>query len=132
MISESFRAEWSPRLLSILRLIAGLMFMQHGLTKYFGFPVPSPAGFQMMSLAGAAGAIEIVCGFLIAIGLFTRIAAFLASGEMAIGYFMYHAPLGFFPQANKGELAIFFCFVFLYLALEGGGSWSVDRAASRR
>jgi putative oxidoreductase len=132
MFSESFRAEWSPRLLSILRIIAGLMFMQHGLTKYFGFPVASPAGFQMASLLGAAGLIEIIGGALIAIGLFARVVAFLASGEMAIGYFMFHAPKGFFPQANGGELAIFYCFFFLYIALEGGGPWGIDGARSRR
>ncbi len=132
MISESVRAEWAPRLLSIIRIIAGLMFMQHGLTKYFGFPVASPAGFQVFAMAGAAGAIEIVCGALIAAGLFARVAAFLASGEMAIGYFMYHAPKGFFPQANGGELAIFFCFVFLYIAVEGPGPWSIDALRTRK
>ena len=131
MLSDSFRAEWSPRLLSVIRIIAGLMFMQHGLTKYFGFPVMSPAGFQVASMAGAAGIIEIVAGALIAAGLFARLAAFLASGEMAIGYFMYHFPKGFFPQANGGELAIFFCFFFLYIALQGPGPWSIDAARSR-
>jgi len=131
MISDSFRVEWSPRLLSVIRIIAGLMFMQHGLTKYFAFPLPTPAGFQAASMVGAAGVIEIVAGALIAAGLFARIAAFLASGEMAIGYFMYHFPKGFFPQANGGELAIFYCFFFLYIALEGPGPWSVDAARSR-
>jgi putative oxidoreductase len=131
MVSDAFRAEWSPRLLSVVRIIVGLLFMQHGLTKYFGFPVASPAGFQMFALAGAAGVIEIVCGGLVAIGLFARLAAFLASGEMAIGYFMYHFPRGFFPQANGGELAIFFCFIFLYISLVGPGPWSVDAARSR-
>ena len=126
MIDDAFRAAWSPRLLSLLRMIAGLMFMQHGLSKYFGFPAPSPATFQMVSLLGLAGMIEIVAGALIAVGLFTRVAAFLSSGQMAIGYFMSHAPRGFFPQANGGELAIFYCFVFLYIALEGGGPWSLD------
>jgi putative oxidoreductase len=131
MISESTRATWSPRLLSIVRIIVGLMFMQHGLTKYFGFPLASPAGFQAFSLVGAAGVIEIVAGALIAVGLFARVAAFLASGEMAIGYFLYHAPKSFFPQVNGGEAAIFYCFIFLYIALEGGGPWSVDAARSR-
>ena len=131
MISESFRATWSPRLLSVIRIIVGLMFMQHGLTKYFGFPVATPAGFQALSMVGAAGVIEIVAGALIAIGLFARCAAFLASGEMAIGYFLYHAPRSFFPQANGGEAAIFYCFIFLYIALEGGGPWSIDAARSK-
>ena|ERR1051326_4599288 len=131
MISESFRAEWSPRLLSVLRIIVGLMFMQHGLSKYFAFPAASPPTFQMMSLLGLAGVMEIICGGLVAIGLFTRVAAFLASGEMAVGYFMSHAPRGFFPQANAGELAVFYCWVFLYLALEGPGPWSIDALRSR-
>lgn len=132
MISDTFRATWSPRLFSILRIIAGLMFMQHGLSKYFGFPAVSPPGFHALGLLGVAGVIEIVCGGLVAIGLFARVAAFIASGEMAFAYFMSHFPRSFFPQANGGELAIFFCFVFLYIALEGPGPWSVDAARSRR
>jgi putative oxidoreductase len=132
MISESFRAEWSPRLLSVIRILVGLLFLQHGLSKYFGFPGPSPATFQTMSLLGLAGLIEIVAGALVAVGLFTRVAAFIASGEMAVAYFMSHAPQNFFPIVNRGEAAIFFCFVFLYLALEGPGPWSVDALRSRR
>ncbi len=128
MIDDAFRAAWSPRVLSVLRLIAGLMFMQHGLTKYFGFPAPTPATFQMYSLLGAAGALEVVGGALIAMGLFTRAAAFVCSGQMAVAYFMSHAPRGFFPQPNGGELAILYCFVFLYIALQGGGPWSLDAA----
>jgi putative oxidoreductase len=131
MVSETFRATWSPRLLSIVRIIAGLMFMEHGLAKYFGFPSASPPNFDPMSMAGAAGVIEIVAGALVAVGLFARVAAFLASGEMAIGYFMVHAPKSFFPLANGGQLAIFFCFFFLYIALEGPGPWSIDGARSR-
>jgi putative oxidoreductase len=131
MVSETFRATWSPRLLSIVRIIAGLMFMQHGLTKYFGFPNAVPPNFNPMSMTGAAGVIELVTGALIAVGLFSRVAAFLASGEMAIGYFMYHAPRSFFPMTNGGELAIFYCFVFLYIALEGPGPWSIGGARSR-
>jgi putative oxidoreductase len=118
---------WTSRVLSLLRIMAGLMFMEHGLTKYFGFPGPQPHGFAMMSLAGAAGAIELVGGALVTIGLFTRIAAFIMSGEMAVAYFMAHAPRSFFPFLNGGELAILFCFVFLYLAVAGGGAWSLDR-----
>src|SRR5258708_5110518 len=97
MISESFLATWSPRVLSILRIVVGLLFLEHGLSKYFGFPTPAPATFQVMSLIGLAGAIEIVTGVLITIGLFTRAAAFIASGEMAFAYFISHAPLNFFP-----------------------------------
>jgi putative oxidoreductase len=131
MVSDSFRTTWSPRLLSVVRIIAGLMFMEHGLSKFFGFPAASPGGFQALGLLGAAGVIEIVGGALIAAGLFARAAAFLASGEMAIGYFLSHLPRGFFPQANGGELAIFYCFFFLYIALEGPGPWSIDAARSR-
>jgi putative oxidoreductase len=131
MLSDSFRAEWSPRLLSVIRIIAGLMFMQHGLAKYFGFPAPFPIAVQAASMLGVAGMIEIVAGALIAAGLFARLAAFIASGEMAIGYFMSHFPKGFFPLANGGELAIFYCFVFLYIALQGPGPWSIDAARSR-
>ncbi len=126
MISEQFRALWLPRLLSVVRIMTGLLFLQHGLTKYIGFPVPTPATFQVASLAGVAGAIEIVAGVLITIGLFSRTIAFIASGEMAFAYFISHAPRSVFPQANGGELAILFCFIFLYIALAGGGSWGVD------
>jgi putative oxidoreductase len=131
MISDSFRSEWSPRLLSVIRILVGLLFLQHGLSKYFGFPGPSPASFQFMGLLGLAGLIEIVTGVLVAIGLFSRIAAFIASGEMAVAYFMSHAPQSFYPIVNRGEAAIFFCFLFLYLALEGPGPWSIDSARSR-
>ena len=131
MLSDSFRAEWSPRLLSVIRIIAGLMFMQHGLAKYFGFPAPFPVAVQAASMLGVAGVIEIVGGALIAAGLFARLAAFIASGEMAIAYFMFHFPKGFFPLANGGELAIFYCFFFLYIALQGPGPWSIDGARSR-
>ena len=131
MISDTFRATWSPRLFSILRIIAGLMFMQHGLSKYFGFPAVSPPGFHALGLLGVAGVIEIVCGGLVAIGLFARVAALIASGEMAFAYFMSHFPRSFFPQANGGELAIFFCFVFLYIAALGSGSLSMDALLKR-
>ncbi len=126
MIDEQFRATWLPRLLSVVRIMTGLLFLQHGLTKYIGFPAPTPATFHVASLSGLAGAIEIVAGILIVIGLFSRVTAFIASGEMAFAYFISHAPRGFFPQANGGELAILYCFIFLYIALAGGGSWGVD------
>jgi putative oxidoreductase len=126
MVSDSFQATWSPRILSVVRIVAALLFMQFGLSKHFGFPAASPASFQAFGLIGAAGAIEIVAGGLMAIGLCTRVAAFVASGEMAFAYFMRHFPLGFFPQANGGNLAVLFCFIFLYIALAGGGPWSID------
>jgi putative oxidoreductase len=132
MISEASRATWSPRILSILRIIVGLLFMEHGLSKYFGFPAPGPAAFQMFGILGLAGAIEMVAGALVAIGLFTRVAAFIASGEMAFAYFMVHFPKSFFPLVNGGDGAVLYCFIFLFLALEGGGPWSIDAARSRR
>ena len=125
MISDSFRATWSPRLLSILRIVVGLLFMEHGLSKYFAFPV-APS-FHVAGILWAAGAIEIVAGALVAIGLFTRLAAFIASGEMAVGYFMAHAPKSFFPVLNMGEGAVLYCFVFLYLAAAGSGPWALKR-----
>ncbi len=128
---ENLRTTWSWRLLSVLRLIAGLMFVQHGLSKYLGWPASSPPGFQLFSLLAVAGVIEIAAGVMIAIGLYTRSAAFLASGMMAFAYFMSHAPRGFFPQANGGELAILYCFLFLYFALAGGGPWTADAWRAR-
>jgi putative oxidoreductase len=131
MVSESFRAMWSPRLLSVLRVIVGLLFLQHGLSKYFGFPGPSPASFQVFGILGVAGVIEIVASALVAIGLFTRAAAFIASGEMAFAYFMAHFPKSFFPIVNGGDAAVLYCFIFLFIALEGAGPWSIDALRSR-
>jgi putative oxidoreductase len=122
---------WSPRILSILRIMAGLLFLEHGLSKFFGFPVPFPLPGPLPPLLMAAGTIELVAGVLISLGLFTRLAAFIASGEMAVAYFMQHAPKGFWPLANGGEGAILFCFVFLYLAFAGPGPWSVDAMLAR-
>lgn len=120
-------AAWTPRLLSILRIVAGLLFLQHGTAKFFGFPhVPMYDGLQLWSLFGIAGIPELVGGALLVIGLFTRIAAFICSGEMAFAYFITHAPESFFPVVNMGELAVLYCFTFLYLAAAGGGPWSVD------
>lgn len=124
MLSDSFRATWSPRVLSLLRIIVGLLFMEHGLSKYFGFPI-TPS-FHVAGILWVAGAIEIVAGGLVALGLFTRPAAFIASGEMAFAYFMSHFPKSFFPLINGGEGAVLFCFIFLFFALEGGGPWGID------
>jgi putative oxidoreductase len=120
---------WSPRVLSLLRIMAGLLFMEHGLMKLAHFPaaqpgVPSPLPMLLV----VAGAIELVGGAMITLGLLTRAAAFVASGEMAAAYFMVHAKGGFWPGLNEGDAAILFCFVFLYLAFAGGGAWSLDRA----
>jgi putative oxidoreductase len=123
---------WSDRALSVLRIVAALFFLQHGLAKHFGFPhVASFDNLQVFSLVGLAGAIEIVGSVLLLLGLFTRPVAFIMSGEMAVAYFMAHAPRGFFPILNAGELAALYCFVFLYLAFAGGGAWSIDNMMSR-
>ena len=124
---EAIGLAWSPRLLSVLRIMSGLLLLQHGTGKVLHFPVGVvPATFKLNSMPGYAGVIELVCGVLLVIGLFTRSAAFLASGMTAVAYFMVHAPQGFFPILNKGELAALYSFVFLYIAAAGPGPWSVD------
>ncbi len=127
--SGNFAARWTPRVLSILRIIVGLLILQHGLQKWFGFPPGSKPheGLDYLSLIGFAALLETIGGVLLVLGLFTRPAAFLLSGLMAVAYFMAHAPQGFFPILNKGELAIAYCFVCLFLAIAGGGVWSLDR-----
>ncbi|ODT88041.1 DoxX family protein [Phenylobacterium sp. SCN 70-31] len=126
-------ATWSPRVLSILRVIAALLFMQHGLMKLFAFPGPQPgAPDPLPALLLAAAWIEVVGGGLIAAGLFTRAAAFLCSGQMAVAYFMAHGSQGFWPALNGGELAIMYCFVFLYLTFAGPGPWSLDAVVRRK
>jgi len=126
---DALSLTWTPRLLSVLRFMSGLLLLQHGTAKLLGFPPgAAPPGFKLMSLGGAAGAIELVCGVLLVVGLFTRPAAFLASGTMAFAYFMAHGTKSFFPILNKGELAVLYCFVFLFLAAAGGGPWSLDAA----
>ena len=121
-------ASWSPKLLSLLRIVAGLGFLQHGVSKYFGIP---PFPMPLNPLLYAAGAIELVAGALLVIGLFTRPAAFIASGMSAVGYFMVHAPQGFFPAVNGGEAIMLYAFVMLYLAAAGAGPWSVDAARAK-
>ena len=121
--------EWAPRFLSVLRIIVGLLFLAHGTAKLFGWPhVQLFDNLQTFQLLWFAGIIELVGGGLLAIGLFTRTVAFIMSGEMAIAYFMAHAPRGFLPILNGGEGAILFCFIFFYIFLAGGGPWSVDEA----
>ncbi|MBC7906805.1 MAG: DoxX family protein [Rhodospirillaceae bacterium] len=125
-------AVWAPRLLSVLRIVTGLLYLQHGTAKLFAFPhVAMFDNMQLMSLLGAAGVLELVGGVLLVLGLFTRPAAFILSGQMAVAYFMAHAPRGFFPILNGGELAALYCFTFLYLAAAGGGVWSLDKSLSR-
>jgi len=120
-----------PRVLSILRIITGLLFLEHGTQKIFDFPPrPNPRPYELFTLVpGLAGILELAGGILIVLGLFTRPVAFLLSGEMAFAYFMSHAPRGFFPISmggNGGELAILYCFLFLYFAFVGAGVWSLD------
>jgi len=123
---ETTWSNWSPWLLGILRIVAAVLFVEHGTSKLFGFP-PFPMGeVQLFSLLGLAGILEFVGGTLLLIGFFTRPVAFILAGEMAIGYFMAHAPRDIFPANNGGDAAILFCFLFLYLSAAGPGAWSVD------
>jgi len=123
---------WAPRALSVLRIISGLMIIEHGMGKIFHFPaLPAYANVQPLSLLGAAGFIELIGGALLILGLFTQPVAFILSGEMAVGYFMAHAPKSFYPLINGGTLAIMYCFTFLYLSTAGAGPWSVDAAMKR-
>ena len=125
---DTFYLQWSLRLLSVLRIITAFLFIQHGSMKLLGFP-PSEAfaGLKLFSLIGFAGVLELVGGLLVLLGIFTRPVAFILSGEMAFAYFMAHAPHGLYPMLNHGELAVLYCFVFLYLSAAGGGVWSIDR-----
>jgi putative oxidoreductase len=116
---------WAPRVLSVVRIVAGLIFLAHGSQKLLGFPA-SDMNPPVFSIFWFAGAIELIAGTLITIGLFTRPAAFIASGTMAFAYFIAHAPQNFFPALNGGDAAILYCFFFLYLVFAGPGSWSVD------
>jgi putative oxidoreductase len=123
-------------MLSVLRIVSALLFMQHGAQKLFGFPpsgtpVPS-APFALFSQTGIAGVLEFFGGLLLLVGLLTRPVAFILSGEMAVAYFKSHAPRGVFPILNRGELAALFCFLFLYFVFAGGGRWSLDALLVRR
>jgi putative oxidoreductase len=118
-------ARWQPQLLAILRIVAALLLLEHGLMKLFHFPAPQMPG-PLPPLLVAAAIIELVTGVLIAIGFFTRLAAFIAAGEMAFAYFIGHFPKSFWPAANMGENAILLCFIFLYIAAAGSGAWAVD------
>ncbi|EAU39987.1 hypothetical protein FP2506_02060 [Fulvimarina pelagi HTCC2506] len=124
----TFLKPWQPQLLGLLRIMSAALFLQHGTTKHLNFPVSPMNDTPFTSLGGIAGLFELVGGALLLVGLFTRPVAFVLSGLMAAAYFIAHAPQGFFPILNGGELAALYCFVFLYLASSGGGAWSVDRA----
>lgn len=123
----NFSTIWNPRLLGILRIVTGLLFMQHGSAKLLGAPhIAMFDGVQLFSLMGLAGVLELFGGALIVLGLFTRQVAFVLSGMMAVAYFMAHAPRTFLPILNQGELAVMYCFVFLFFAVAGAGAFSVD------
>jgi putative oxidoreductase len=124
---------WSPRVLSLIRIIVGLMFFEHGSQKLISFPPGEHAGMPVsFSLPGLSGVFEFIGGALIALGLFTRPTAFILSGMMAIGYFTVHAPQNFYPVNNMGDAAILYCFIFLYLVFAGPGPWSIDAASPMR
>jgi putative oxidoreductase len=126
---EQLEFVWAPRVLSVARFVAGLIYMEHGLQKYFNFPPAAQArpAPEVFSLYGVAGGLEIIGGLLLVFGLFTRPVAFILSGEMAVAYWMSHAPRSFYPLLNGGDSPILYCFFFLYLAFAGGGAWSLDR-----
>jgi putative oxidoreductase len=124
---DKLAAKWQPTALSLFRFITGLLLFQYGVAKIFKFPVvPMFEKVELFSLIGAAGALELVLGGLLMVGLFTRLAAFILSGEMAFAYFIGHFPRGFLPLINNGTSAILFCFACLYLATAGGGPYSLD------
>jgi putative oxidoreductase len=126
-------SRWQPQLLAILRIITGLLFLEHALIKLAGFPPGGKPGLQDVgSFLWIAGLVELVTSVLVILGLFTRLAAFVAAGEMAIAYWTVHAKMGFYPAVNMGEGAILFCFVFLYLAAAGPGAWSIDGARMKK
>ena len=118
---------YQPQLLALLRIIAALLFLEHGAMKLFHFPAPQIPG-PLPPLLMVAAFLELVLGALMTVGLFTRLAAFIASGEMAVAYFMGHFPKSFWPGINMGDAAILFCFVFLYIAAAGPGAWAIDNA----
>lgn len=126
-LPASFIDTWTPRALSMLRIVSAFLFMSHGLQKILGLPVPRPTPIDLFSLSGFAGMLELFGGALLLIGLFTRPVAFLLSGEMAFAYFLAHAPQGFWPLLNRGELSALYSFVFLFMAVAGAGPWSLDR-----
>jgi putative oxidoreductase len=125
---------WEPRALSLLRFVAGLLYFEHGLNKLFDFPAtPTHTPYHLFSLVpGVAGILELVGGALIALGFYTRLVAFILSGEMAFAYFMVFARKSFFPLVSGGDSVILYCFVFLYFAVAGGGVWSLDRWRAHR
>ena len=132
MAFENLTSTWAPRVLSVLRIMSALIFMEHGTLKILGFPASDKPAPELMSLSGIAGVFELIGGALLVLGFFTRLVAFLLSGLMASAYFITHAPKSFFPIQNGGDAAILYCFVFLYFVLAGGGPWSIDALRAKR
>lgn len=132
MKQNEFFETWAPRILGVLRIIAGLLLMQHGLQKLFGVLDAHSGPVPMFSQFWLAGVLELVGGGLLAIGLFTRPAAFVLSGLMAVAYFQAHFPKSFIPVINEGDLAVIFCFVYFYFIFAGAGPWSIDALWGRR
>jgi putative oxidoreductase len=126
MIDTKRLTKWTPYALGVLRIVVGLIFLEHGTQKLLGFPAGERAFVDVFTLSWWAGLLELVLGALITVGLFTRLAAFIASGEMAVAYWLAHAPQNFFPVNNGGDAAILYCFVFLFLVFAGPGKWSLD------
>jgi putative oxidoreductase len=128
----AFMKPYQAQTFAVLRIVTGLLFFCHGAQKLFGWPIPLPAGMEIPPfIIYVAGPIELVGGLLVAIGLFTSWAAFIASGEMAVAYWIAHGTHAFFPIANQGEPAVIYCFVFLFIAAHGAGIWSVDASRGR-
>lgn len=129
MLNFAFLEKWQPQLLSVLRIMTGLLFLEHGSVKLLHFPIATqlpPGGFGTLLMV--AGAIELIGGALVTVGVFTRLASFIMAGEMAVAYFLVHVGSGgFWPVVNQGEASILFCFIFLYLAAAGPGAWAVDK-----
>jgi putative oxidoreductase len=126
MIDTKSLSDWTTHALGILRIVAGLIFLEHGTQKLLGFPEGERAFVEAFTLSWWAGLLELVFGMLIVLGLFTRLAAFIASGEMAFAYWLAHAQQNFFPVNNGGDASILYCFVFLFLVFAGPGKWSID------
>ena len=126
---EASESPWRGRMLSVLRIVAALLYIEHGTQKLFSFPPPSqPMHLPVWSMPGVGGILETVGGLLLLVGLFTRPVAFVLAGEMAVAYFTVHFQRGFFPVNNMGEPAVLFCFIYLYLMFAGAGPWSLDAA----
>ena len=132
-IFEPARSPWTDRMLSILRIVSGAVFMTAGTMKVFGFP-PGPQGmppFDPLTQFGIGGLLEVIGGLLLLVGLFVRPVSFILAGEMAVAYFQFHHPQSFFPTVNNGVPAVLHCFIFLYFVFAGAGAWSVDAAIAR-